>query len=97
MTKDASRLYSVIPSESEKGFLNFYTGKFLVDTNRVSDLKARVEKGEPVYVVEIYRSTQQLQNRKARVERQGVHLEEVLKEEVKPGKFCIVWQARPQE
>ena len=94
LTRDAGRLYSVTPNEGEKGFLNFYTGKFLVDTNAVPDLKARVEKGEPVYVVQIYRSKKQVQNRGASVEQQGVRLEEVLKEEVKPGKFCILWRAR---
>jgi 4-amino-4-deoxy-L-arabinose transferase-like glycosyltransferase len=94
ITQNTNRLYSHGPSETERGFINFYTGKFLVDTEKVPILKELRESREPVYVVQVYRSSGQLQRKKSELAQRGVSLEEVLKEEVKSDRFCVLWMAR---
>jgi 4-amino-4-deoxy-L-arabinose transferase-like glycosyltransferase len=97
ITRDTTRLYSQGPSETTRGFINFYTGKFLVDLSKVPDLKKLLESQGPVYVVQVYRSSKQIQRKISELEQKGVRLEVVLKEEVKPDRFCVLWLARPAQ
>jgi len=95
LTHDAPVLYTLTPTESERGIIPFYTGKFIQDLAPVENLQALAAGPTPLYLVQLNRSGSQLKKKEAELKEKGVSKEELLKAAVTKSKSCVLWRLHP--
>jgi 4-amino-4-deoxy-L-arabinose transferase-like glycosyltransferase len=95
LTRDAPVLYCLNPTESERGIIPFYTGKFLKDPAAIENLQDLAAGPAPLYLVQLNRTAAQLEKKEGELKEKGVDKEELLKAAVTAKNSCVLWRLRP--